>query len=308
RPRPVDARRHRRARDVLGPLEVAHDELLRRRRRGGEREPAVPHDRRRHPVPARAAAELVPEHLRVHVGVAVDEPGGHGVALGIDLLGAPLADAPDGGDPPVPDADVGPVAGQPRAVDDCAVADDDVIGHGASLPPGQRQRGARPLGCRMLRAWRAVPIVVAALGVAAACSSSASRAAAPSTAPATTVGAAPGPSGTASSGTASTSAPPTTATTAAPTTTAAPARVDPFTQPCDLLSADDLHALYPDLPAGQSQVSQQPLGAACAYGTPQHGVAFTLEKPTGDLSSTLAASAPGQGYAKATTAGGDVFV
>ncbi|HZQ56972.1 MAG TPA: hypothetical protein VFA84_02985 [Acidimicrobiales bacterium] len=160
----------------------------------------------------------------------------------------------------------------------------------------------------MLRAWRAVPIVVAALGVAAACSSSASRAAAPSTAPATTVGAAPGPSGTASSGTASTSAPPTTATTAAPTTTAAPARVDPFTQPCDLLSADDLHALYPDLPAGQSQVSQQPLGAACAYGTPQHGVAFTLEKPTGDLSSTLAASAPGQGYAKATTAGGDVFV
>ena len=85
-------------RDVLGPLEVAHDEVALVGPGRGEREAAVAHDHAGHAVPARAGAERVPQHLGVHVGVAVDEAGRDDVALGVDLVGAPLADAADGGD------------------------------------------------------------------------------------------------------------------------------------------------------------------------------------------------------------------
>ena len=104
------------------------------------------------------------------------------------------------------------------------------------------------------------------------------------------------------------------ATTAAPTTTVSPTTttratpVDPLTKPCDVFSADDLKTLYPDLPAGQSQVSQQPLGAECVFGTPTRGLAYMLEKPTGDLSATLAQTAPSQGYAKVQTTAGDLYI
>ena len=79
-----------------------------------QREPAVAHDHGGHAVPARAGAQRVPEHLGVHVGVAVDEAGGDDVALGVDLVGAPLPDAADGGDAPVAHAHIGPVAALPR--------------------------------------------------------------------------------------------------------------------------------------------------------------------------------------------------
>ena len=72
-PRPVDAGRHRRGRDVFGAFEVAHDQraLFGARRREGET--AVAHDGGRRAVPRGAGAEMVPEDLRVHVRVTVDE-------------------------------------------------------------------------------------------------------------------------------------------------------------------------------------------------------------------------------------------
>ena len=66
----------------------------------------------------------IPEHLRVHVGVAVDEAGRDDVPFGVDDLFRGLADFADRGDPAARDADVGAIARQPRAVDDGAVAND----------------------------------------------------------------------------------------------------------------------------------------------------------------------------------------
>ena len=80
RPAPVDTGRHRGTRDVLGPLEVADDQMPLLERGRGEREAAVAHDDGGHPVPARGRAERIPEHLRVHVRVAVDEAGRDDVA------------------------------------------------------------------------------------------------------------------------------------------------------------------------------------------------------------------------------------
>jgi hypothetical protein len=44
------------------------------------------------------------------------------------------------------------------------------------------------------------------------------------------------------------------------------------------------------------------------FGTPTHGVAFTLEKYPGDLASLLAKTAPSQGYTKVTTTAGDLYI
>jgi len=134
RPLPLDARRHRLGGDVLGALEVAHHEMLLRLRAGGEREPTVAHHDGRHAVPARAGAERVPEDLRVHVGVAVDEAGGDDQAVGVHDLACALADPADGGDPPVPHGDVGVVARQAGAIDQHAVLDHEVVGHRPFLP------------------------------------------------------------------------------------------------------------------------------------------------------------------------------
>ena len=134
RPRPRDACGHRRARDVLGPLEVADDQslvLLAARR---QREAAVAHDHRGDAVPARAGPERIPEHLRVHVRVTVDEPGSDHAPLGVDDLAGTLADAADGDDAPVVHADVGAIAGKAGAVDDHAILDHEVVRHRRSPP------------------------------------------------------------------------------------------------------------------------------------------------------------------------------
>ena len=147
RPGPVDARRHGRPGDVLGPFEVPHDELPCLRRGRGEREAAMPHDRGGDAVPARVRPELVPEDLGVEVGVPVDESGRDHMTLGVDVHRAVLTDPADGGDAPPGDAHVGPVRGHARPVDDGAVADDDVVGH-RSAPCRARSGGARSAGSR----------------------------------------------------------------------------------------------------------------------------------------------------------------
>src|SRR4051812_33886836 len=60
-PLPVNAGRHRFAVDVLGPLEVAHDEVLLISAGWRQREAAVAHDDSGDAVPRRAARHWVPE-------------------------------------------------------------------------------------------------------------------------------------------------------------------------------------------------------------------------------------------------------
>jgi hypothetical protein len=106
--RPIDAFRERGRVDVLRSLEVAHDERALGGPHGREREAAVAHDGGRDAVPARVAARCVPEHLRVHVRVTVDEPRGDDVALRVDLGRAALADAADERNAVTDHADIGP--------------------------------------------------------------------------------------------------------------------------------------------------------------------------------------------------------
>ena len=131
-------------RDVLGPLEVAHDEMALVGPRRCEGEAAVAHDHAGDAVVARARAERVPQHLGVHVRVAVDEAGRDDVPFGVDLVGAPFADPPDGGDAAPPHADVGPIARQPRPVDDVTVADHQVVLHRSA--PNRRRGTNRTAG------------------------------------------------------------------------------------------------------------------------------------------------------------------
>ena len=107
-------------------------------RAGGEGEAAVAHDHLVTPCQHEQVPERIPEDLRVHVRVAVDEAGRHHLAVGVDHLAGALADAADGGDAAVPHADVGPVAGQAGSVDHRAVLDHQVVGH---RPRSSRARG-----------------------------------------------------------------------------------------------------------------------------------------------------------------------
>ena len=143
---PVDAGGQRRGVDVLGAFEVADDERPGVRADGRERETAVAHHHGGDAVPARVAARRVPEHLGVHVRVAVDEAGRDDVALGVDLPAPSLEDAADERDPVTHHADVGPERAEARAVDNRPVADDHVIGRHQvlSLMPRLSARNSMP--------------------------------------------------------------------------------------------------------------------------------------------------------------------
>ncbi len=81
-------------------------------------------------MPAGIGAELVPKHLGVHMGVAVDEAGRHHMALGVDYLIRGLAvKLADGGDSAVADGDIGAVTRRAGAVDHGAALDDEIVSH-----------------------------------------------------------------------------------------------------------------------------------------------------------------------------------
>src|SRR5262249_4272210 len=128
-PAPLDARLHRGRWDVLGTLEVAYDEVLVLLGAGRQGEPAIAHHDTGDAMPARRGPERIPEDLRVHVGVAVDETGSDHVVFGVDHLARPLADPPDRGDAAVLHADVGAIPRQTRSVDHRAVLDHQVVRH-----------------------------------------------------------------------------------------------------------------------------------------------------------------------------------
>ncbi len=133
-PPPVDPGGQGSRRDVLGPFQVPDDQIPGVGTDRGEGEPAVAHDHRGHPVPARAGAVRVPEDLRIHMGMAVDEPRRHNMALGVDLGRSPLGDPADFGDPVPGHGHVGPVRRSAGAVHHGAVSNDEVVSQGK--PPG----------------------------------------------------------------------------------------------------------------------------------------------------------------------------
>ncbi len=100
-PRPVDAGEHRLGRDVLDRGQAAGEPLALLGPARRQREAAVAHDHGGDPVPAGAAADRVPRHLGVHVGVAVDEARGDDQAVGVDHPLGPRPDPPDLDDAPV---------------------------------------------------------------------------------------------------------------------------------------------------------------------------------------------------------------
>ncbi len=128
-PGPVDAGGHRLGRDVLDRRQAARIPVAVLGLAGRQREAAIAHHHRGDAVPARAAAQRIPRHLRVHVGVAVDEARRHDQAVGIDRARRGRRDAADLDDAAVLDADIGGEARLARAVDDGAAADEEIEGH-----------------------------------------------------------------------------------------------------------------------------------------------------------------------------------
>ncbi len=111
RPRPFDSGVHRLGGDIFRALEIADDEVLVLGRARRQCEPAISHDDAGDPVPARARAVRVPEDLRVHVGVPVDEPRSDHLAVRVDHFTRALPDAADADDATTTDADIGAEAG-----------------------------------------------------------------------------------------------------------------------------------------------------------------------------------------------------
>ena len=83
----------------------------------------------------------VPDDLAVVVRVDVDPARGDDEPVGVDLPGAASADAADLGDHAAVDGDVGGDRRRPRAVDDRAPSDDELV---HDCPPAALRRTARP--------------------------------------------------------------------------------------------------------------------------------------------------------------------
>ena len=128
-PTPCDAGQHGFASDVLGALEIAEYEVGLGLPAGREGEAAIAHHHAGDAVVARAGADGVPEHLGIHVRMAVDEARCDNVALGVDGLPCLVRDATDRRDVAVLDPDIGGKAWCPRAVYYGAVFDDQVVSH-----------------------------------------------------------------------------------------------------------------------------------------------------------------------------------
>ena len=133
---PRNAGEQRVGRHVLDVLQRPHEQLAVFGPHRRDREPAVAGDDARDAVPAGGAERRVPEHLRVVVGVDVDEPGAHDVARGIELPPA-VEPGTDLAHDAVGDGDVGAPARRAGAVDEGAAADDDVCAH--EQPPGPKR-------------------------------------------------------------------------------------------------------------------------------------------------------------------------
>ena len=132
-PTPLDASLHRLGGDVLRALKIAHHQKLILLATGRQREAAVAHHYTGDAVPAGAGTQGIPEHLRVHMGMGIDETWCHDMAVGVeDLLGA-VANFADGSNLAVDNAHVSAKAGEPRAIDDSAIFNHEIVLHHSSF-------------------------------------------------------------------------------------------------------------------------------------------------------------------------------
>ena len=145
-PPPVDALVQGGARDVLDGLHQLDQEVVLVGPRGCEADTAVAHHDRGRAVPGGGRHLRIPGHLTVVVGMDVDPARGHDRPVGIDLSVRRARLAAHLGDHAVVDGEVAGEAVGAGAVDDRAVADDEVMGHGVSFRNGasRLQRGRIP--------------------------------------------------------------------------------------------------------------------------------------------------------------------
>ena len=98
-PCPRQSRRHRLRGDVLRPFQVAHHQSPGVRSRRGQSESAVTHHHARDSMPAAWLAHVIPKHLRIHVGMRIDETGRDNQPGGVDFLTSLTIDLPHRHDP-----------------------------------------------------------------------------------------------------------------------------------------------------------------------------------------------------------------
>ncbi len=99
---------------------------------GREADAAIAHHDRGDAMPGRWREFSVPGRLTVIVGVDVDEAGRDEEAARVDLILAGRCDLADGGDDAVVDGDIALEGRRAGAIDNGAVADDEVV-HGVAV-------------------------------------------------------------------------------------------------------------------------------------------------------------------------------
>jgi hypothetical protein len=126
-PTPVDTFGQRGAGDVFDALHELDQKRLLSRAHRGEADAAVAHDHRGDPVPAGRRQVGIPGGLAVVVGVHVDPAWRHQLVPGVDLAPAAAGHLADGDDAAVVYGDVTGEARTAGAVDDGAVANDQIV-------------------------------------------------------------------------------------------------------------------------------------------------------------------------------------
>ena len=129
---PRDAGRERCDIHVFDVLERAGDEIVMFWSRRRDREPTVAGHHSGDAVVARRRQPRIPEHLRVVMGVNVDEPRRHDLTRRVDHV-APIEIDPDLGDAAVGDRHLGSPSGLAGAIHERAAFDDQICAH-AALP------------------------------------------------------------------------------------------------------------------------------------------------------------------------------
>ncbi|MEZ5561050.1 MAG: hypothetical protein R3E86_21215 [Pseudomonadales bacterium] len=119
--------------DVLHGLHHPGQQLAMLRTARCERHAAVADECRGHAVPADRRHVRIPSHLRVQVGVDVDEPGADHLPAGVDLLAPSALDLTDGCYEPVADGDITLNGRCTGTIHDGAATNHDVV-HSAPLP------------------------------------------------------------------------------------------------------------------------------------------------------------------------------
>ena len=145
-PAPANAGQHRFPGDVLGAFEIAKHQIRFLLPAGRQGEAAVAHDDAGDAVVAGAGAEGIPEHLRIHVRMPVDEAGRHHMAFRIHRGAGGFGEAPDVHDAPAAYANVRPDARRPAAVHHGAALNRQVVSH-RPLPLWQIRPIEVPLPC-----------------------------------------------------------------------------------------------------------------------------------------------------------------